>query len=1082
MNRLKRNLRRYISCLLCLFLLITMLPVSVSAKESKGETIRIGWYEDSYNITGKNGQRSGYGYEYQQSVAAYTGWKYQYVEDGWSDLLKLIEQGKLDIMSGVSYTKERADHMLFSELPMGKEKYYLYADLKHTNISPSDMKTLNGKRIGLLEGSIQTTQFYQWEKTHGLHLKHIYVTSFEDAKKKVSNRELDCIISTETPQWVENGMSAIYTTGGSDIYFVINKKRPDLKEQLDNAMRKMEYDKPFYADELYQKYLAAVSSPVLTNEEKRWLKKHGEIRIGFLNDDGGISTFDKESGDMYGAINDYIILSSKSLENQQLKFMITGYSSVNNQLKALKNNKIDVIFHMSQNPYEAEKNGLSLSNTVLSINMAAITGKRYFNEEEENKIAIRKDNKLLKWYIEYNYPKWKIVEKNSDKEVKNAVERGEADCFVVSSGQVEDYLKDSNLHSINLTQPYKTSFAVRQGDTMMMSILNKTLKTMSTSMLSGSVSTYENSMKKVTVMDFVKDNLLAVAFGFLSIFLIILFIVLGLLRKARKAETKAKQEAAKSLELNEKLQKSYRELEAAVLEAENANSAKTTFLSNMSHDIRTPMNAIVGITNLMEHEEGTSQKLKDYIEKVQVSSRHLLGLINDILDMSRIESNEVVLNEEEVNLAEQIGQIDSIIRAQTNENNQIFNIYVNEIVHEHLICDGIRLRQIILNLLSNAVKYTPNGGEIKLELTEVPCDIKGYANFVYEVTDNGYGMTPEFLEHIFEPFTRGENSVTNKVQGTGLGMTITKNIVDLMGGEIHVESEIGKGSSFEVRLMLKIDENADYEVGAKKVLLVSKEESLIRNVKAAIRESLVELSCVSCEDEAIERLGREKADVILLTGIRQNSNLKEMVNTLREVSKEAVLIFCVDYAQEADVKDMLIESGIDGMVMRPFFISNLALAIARTRTRNVTETENYTILKGKRFLCAEDNELNAEILKEILHMYGASCTICTDGKEIVDTFATVKEGEYDAILMDVQMPNMDGLQATRMIRNSENPLGKTIPIIAMTANAFSEDVQHCLGVGMDAHIAKPIDIAVLEKTLRGFSGGGGRTIRRNKMN
>lgn len=1080
MNKLRKNLRRYIGCLMCFFLMIVMLPVTVSAKESEGDTIRIGWYEDSYNITGKKGQKSGYGYEYQQSVAAYTGWRYHYVKDGWSDLLGLIEKGNLDIMSGVSYTRERADKMLFSELPMGKEKYYLYVDLKHTNISASDTKTLDGKRIGLLKGSIQATQFYEWEKKQGIHLKHIYVTSYEDAKKKVANRELDCIVSTETPQWVENGMSAIYTVGGSDIYFVINKNRPDLKEKLDNAMRKMEYDKPFYADELYQKYLAAVSSPVLSSEEKNWLKDHGDIRIGFLNEDGAISTFDKESGDMIGVINDYIILSSKSLEGQKLKFEIKGFDSLDEQLKALKNHKIDVIFHMSQNSYEAEKNGLSLSNTVLSINMAAVTAKRYFNEEEENKIVIQKDDQLLKWYIEYNYPKWKIIEKNSVRAVKRAVKNGEADCFIVGSGQEQEYVKESNLHSINLTQPYKTSFAVRNGDAEMMSILNKTLKTMSSSMLSGAVSSYESSMKKVTVEDFVKDNLLIVAFGFISVFLIILLLVLGLLKKAKNAEAKAKQEALKSLELNEKLQESYHELETAVLEAENANAAKTTFLSNMSHDIRTPMNAIVGITNLMEHEEGTSEKLKDYIQKVQASSRHLLGLINDILDMSRIESNEVVLNAEEVNVADQIGQIDSIIRAQTNENDQTFHIRINEIVHEHLICDGIRLRQIILNLLSNAVKYTPKGGEIDLEMTEVPCDREGYAKFVYKVMDNGYGMTQEFIEHIFEPFTRGENSVTNKVQGTGLGMTITKNIVDLMGGEIHVESEIGKGSCFEVMLTLKINENADHVVGVERVLLISKEDSLIRNIKAAMRESRVDLVCVSSQEEAIQWLRREKADVILLTECCQDKKLSDTVKNLREVSKKAVLIFCVDYAQEEYVKDMLMESGIDGMVMRPFFISNLALAIARTRIKNVTETQNYTILKGMRFLCAEDNELNAEILKEILHMYGASCTICSDGKEIVETFRTVKEAEYDAILMDVQMPNMDGLQATRMIRNGDNPLGKTIPIIAMTANAFSEDVQHCFGVGMDAHIAKPIDIAVLEKTLRGFSCMGEERLNRVK--
>ena len=1024
--------------------MITLLPVSVSAKVSDSKTIRVGWYEDSYNITGENGERSGYGYEYQQSVAAYTGWKYQYKDAGWSDLLLMIESGKIDIMSGVSYTKERAKKMLFSELPMGKEKYYLYADLKHTNISASDLTTLNGKRIGLLKGSIQATQFYQWEKKHKLHLKYTYLTSYEDAKKKVAQRKLDCIISTETPQWVENGMSALVTTGGSNIYFVINKKRPDIKEELDSAMRKMEYDKPFYADELYQRYLSAVSSPVLSNEEKEWVQKKGEIRIGFLNEDSGFSTYDQESGKMIGVINDYVVLASNCLENQRLTFKLVGYDSVEEEIKALQNDKIDMIFHMSQNPYIAEKNGFALSNTVLDVNMAAVTSEGYFDENKENTVAIEKENTLLKWYLSYNYPKWKIIEKDSFKEVKKAVKSGKADCFVVENGQLTDDMNSHKLHSVNLMQPGNMSFAVKRGDNVFLSIINKTLKTMSASMLAGAMSTYENSLKKVTVEDFVKDNLLVVAALFVLIFAVILLLVLGILRKSKEAEVKAKQ----------------------------ADEAKTSFLNNMSHDIRTPMNAIVGITNLMEYEEGISDKMQNYIQKIQVSSQHLLGLINDILDMSRIESNDVTLNIEAVNLADQIGQIDSIIRAQTNEHQQTFKIHVHEIVHEHLICDGVRLRQIFLNLLSNAVKYTPNGGKIILDIAEVPCDRKDHAKFIYRVTDNGYGMTPEFLEHIFEPFTRAENSVTNKVQGTGLGMTITKNIVDLMDGEIRVESQIGQGSSFEVTIELKINDKIDQRVGLDKVLLIADDNVLKNNVRAALSESEVQLSCVDTKEEALHWLTKEKVEAILVFDSLKEPDAHEMVDMLRKAAKEDVLIFGINSVSEDHMQKMIIDSGVDGIVQRPFFSSNLARAVERIRTNPVQEVENDTILRGMRFLCAEDNELNAEILQEILNMYGATCTICADGSEIVEKFKKVKDGEYDAILMDVQMPKMNGLEATRAIRDSENPLGKTIPIIAMTANAFSEDVQHCIGSGMDAHIPKPIDISVLEKTLYNFCGGG----------
>ena len=546
-----------------------------------------------------------------------------------------------------------------------------------------------------------------------------------------------------------------------------------------------------------------------------------------------------------------------------------------------------------------------------------------------------------------------------------------------------------------------------------------------------------------------------------------------LMRNQQKLALAAEKENNEALEkVNQDLKIAAEKAERATQAAESASKAKTDFLANMSHDIRTPMNAIVGITGLMEHESGTSEKMHAYIDKVQLSSRHLLGLINDILDMSRIESKEVQLNVENVSLAEQVSQIDSIIRAQTNEHHQNFHICVDEVVHEYLICDGVRLRQIVLNLLSNAVKYTPNGGDITLEITEVPCDQPGYAKFITTVTDNGYGMTPEFVAHIFEPFTRAENSVTNKVQGTGLGMAITKNIVDLMGGEIHVESEVGHGSRFEVVLTLPIDTNRIYPLGEKRILLISDEDKLKKNIRAAISEAPAVFSCVSALKEAVRWLTKNQEDVILLSGCAEDKALPETVASLRRAAGNAALIFAVDDIQDEKTEEWILGSGVDGVIARPFFVSNLETAIAKTITDSVSDSENGSVLKGMRFLCAEDNELNAEILQELLRMYDAECTICSDGEKIVRTFENVKPGEYDAILMDIQMPGMNGLEAAKAIRNGSNPLGRTIPIIAMTANAFSEDVQHCIAAGMDAHIAKPLDITVLEKTLRGFVSGG----------
>ena len=390
-------------------------------------------------------------------------------------------------------------------------------------------------------------------------------------------------------------------------------------------------------------------------------------------------------------------------------------------------------------------------------------------------------------------------------------------------------------------------------------------------------------------------------------------------------------------------------VEAALEIAEKANKAKTDFLSNMSHDIRTPMNAIIGITTLMKNELHEPEKLAEHLGKLESSGQLLLGIINDILDMSRIESGKTTLNVEKMNLSQQISQLDSIIRQQAGQRRQTFTVNTH-LQHENVLGDPNRLNQVLMNILSNAVKYTPTGGHIRLEVEELPRN-EHYARYRFVVQDDGIGMSEEFQKTLFEPFTREEKSGTNKVQGTGLGMAITKSIVDLMGGTIHVESTPGKGTRFEVVLEFPIDAEADT-------------------------------------------------------------------------------------VQETQVPP--------------------------------EEEENASPLSGMKFLCAEDNAINAEILEMLLEANGASCTICSNGQEIVDAFTSVKPGDYDMILMDVQMPVMDGLEATRRIRSGENPLGRTIPILAMTANAFLEDMQKSKDAGMDEHLSKPVDISALEQTVKRF--------------
>ena len=558
--------------------------------------------------------------------------------------------------------------------------------------------------------------------------------------------------------------------------------------------------------------------------------------------------------------------------------------------------------------------------------------------------------------------------------------------------------------------------------------------------------------------------------------LVVVLAALYVMRRNRRQleiETEARQ---KLLALNNELEannKTLEEARATIAEAlqtaEKASKAKSDFLTNMSHDIRTPMNAIVGIVRLMEHENGLSDKMHAYIDKVMLSSQHLLSLINDVLDMSQIESSEVTLTNEPISLADQVGQVESIIRPQIEERGQHLTIRAHEIAHEYIMGDPVRLRQIFLNLLSNAVKYTQNGGEVWFDIGELPSNDPAYANLHIVVTDNGCGMTKEFAEHIFEPFTRAVSSTTNKVQGTGLGMAIVKNIVDLAGGTITVQSELNKGSCFDVTLPMLIDQQRKKEIAVKGVLLVADEEVLTHNVAAALNEANVPFYAASTKEEAAAILDTETVEIILLAGCLYDTALGETVRNLRRAAQDNVLVFCCDYAQPEQVHEILTSNGVDGLIPRPFFLSNLVHAIEQLHGKDPQEAEeSISTFKGMKFLCAEDNEINAEILQAMLEMDGATCKIYPNGQELVNAFENVKPGEYDMILMDVMMPVMDGLEATRQIRKSKNPLGQTIPIVAMTANAFEEDKKKALEAGMDAHLAKPMDLEKLKRTVQRF--------------
>ena len=786
MKKFKLSVQRYICILLCLILYITVIPLPVSAEEAKYRTVRVGWYEGTYNTTGPDGRRRGYSYEYQQAVAAHTGWKYEYVEGSWAELMSMLKKGEIDLLGGISYAEERSDSMLFSELPMGEDKYYLYVDPAHTDISTSDLSTLNGKRIGMLPDSVPARMFHEWEKSHGVSAQQVDITGADDVRQKLQNHEIDGFILNESPQWERDNISAVLLIGGSYNYFAISKKRPDLKEELDQAMQKIVKENPFYIEDLYKRYCSANSLETLTDEEQNWLEQHGAVRIGYLKNDVGVSFADTESGETVGIINDYVSLASGCLGEQAIEFQLTGFDSQEEELQALKDNRIDMIFHMNQNPYEAEQNDIILSNTVFEVNVAVLTGVEKFDENGENTVAVSRGNLLGKWYISFNYPSWKIREYDTSAEVEKAVQSGEADCFVVKAGQSLKILADSKMRSVFLTKSSTSCFAVTRENTTLMNILNKTIQTLPDSRLSSQFYVYENEPGKVTLTEYIKDNLLVVSIGFIGAVLVIVWIIVYLLIKARKAQ----------------------------IQAEKANAAKSDFLFNMSHDIRTPMNALLGYSELMKREL-TDPKLMDYQEKMEQSGNLLLSIINNVLDMARIESGKVELDEDYVKIRDIYQGIYKIFQAEA-EKKGIHLKMEYDVKHEHVICDETKNKEIFLNLISNAVKYTASGGRVTIRITELDCDRKDYVRIRTQVIDTGIGMSEEFLPSLFEAFARERNTTDGKIAGTGLGMPIIKKYIDMMYGTIEVESKQGEGSKFTVTLEYRIADKSYYERATEK--------------------------------------------------------------------------------------------------------------------------------------------------------------------------------------------------------------------------------------------------------------------------
>ncbi len=674
----------------------------------------------------------------------------------------------------------------------------------------------------------------------------------------------------------------------------------------------------------------------LTGGEKSWLEEHGDIRMGFLNNDPAIFSMDETTGKLTGMLPEYVSYAKDCLGNQTLKFNIQDYDDYDEMLQALQNHEIDMIFYAGRNPDIAEKKGYALTNTAWTYNLMAVTDEKNFDEGNVYTVAVPKEKEALKQQLTFSYPQWNLVDYDSFEEAAEMITNEKADCFLMGASQAMVYDNNRDFKSVPLTKTMEACFAVKGGEETLLSILNKTLKGMPSGMLTSALAIYDSTADKVTFLDFVKDNMLAffLATGFSALSIIV--IILVLLRKARKAEAAAKLAANDTQKLNEKL-------EIALKKAEDASLAKTSFLNNMSHDIRTPMNVILGYAQLMENELNGKDipEVLEHLEKLQQSGNLLLSIINNVLDMARIESGRMEIDENYCRIEDVWKSLFAVFDEKARKKNISLH-YTMNVEHEHVLTDVTKVKEILVNILSNAIKYTPAGGSVMVYVDELPCDESGYMIVRIRISDTGIGMSQDYLTKIFEAFTREKNTTKSKIAGTGLGMSIVKNYVDLLGGTIDVESELGKGSTFTVTLKHRIADERYYvkkhieESGTGNEILEGRNILLAEDndLNAEIAEAILERAGLRIERvengiQCVNRILKMPAgtyDMIFMDiQMPQMDGYKatQTIRNLPDKDKACIPIIAMTANAFAEDKKKTMEAGMNAHLSKPLNVPEL---------------------------------------------------------------------------------------------------------------------------------------------------------------
>lgn len=892
-------------------------PAFAADSDQQVKTVRVGWLVNNAGFQeGTPGERlSGWGYEYLQTLSYYTkGWQYEYVSGTFTELMDMLEAGEIDLMPNISYSAEREQTLLFSSNPEGTERYYIYAKPDRDDLAKGDPQALQGLTIGCNSGVMQTIVAQQWLADEGVTCTYKEIDTGGALFEALSDGEVDAVIMNDTISSPD--ASPMFYIGSSDYYFAVPKSRPDLMNDINAAMTAIARVNPRYNDEVKSSYSTQNSgSSSLTGPEASWLKANGNtITLGYLKNQLPYCT-QNDDGEMEGSLAS---LATTLHDKFGITVTTVAFSSNKQMVKALSKGTIDAALPLFRDYWLAEQAGVIQSNPMGTVSLTAIHSSNNLDSDLKN-IACTDSAIVNRFELESLFPDATITEYPNADEALRALNEEKANCIIVPSARLQT-IRDAhdieNFETQELTNAAQLSCVISRGKPELLGIINKGIINAGESLSASSYSPTSYSAQESDTFQLVYRNRTAIATVIICMLLAGIAILVWSLQRAQEARQKA----------------------------DAANAAKTAFLTRMSHDIRTPLNGILGLIEIEELREGDMQVARESRAKARVAANHLLSLINDILEMGRIEERKVTLDHESFNLKELCDNALVLCKLRASDRG-ITMLDTSEpyAVDQYMIGSPTHIRQILVNLLDNSIKYNKRGGTVTFSSTIKPLDDE-HAVFCFSVSDTGIGMTPEFLTRIYEPFTQEGDDARSKFQGTGIGMSIVKSLIDMMGGTIEISSEVGAGSTFNVQIPLDIDKNP--------------------------------------------------------------------------------------------------------------------------RARECADEQTYNCsLAGMNVLLAEDNELNAEIAQVLLESEGIVVTRAADGNQTVDLYVSRPAGSFDAILMDIMMPGMNGYEATRAIRLSEKADATDIPIIALTANAFVEDAKAAHDAGMNAHLSKPLDFNKLKNIL-----------------